>query len=555
MIGDGYFELRSQVGTSLHVLHSLARNLAAPESALDLLQTLQARLRGTFLFLVAGERDGGKSALLNALFGREFAGEPLFTGCPVTYRYGAESREEVRDDGMIEIQRPFIFLRDFTLIELPGFGPSEMWKQLLPAADLVLIVLPVKGDPAAAWRALAQLDREALRRCVLVIQQSDVVTAYELPMILKRLRHLMLTLLGHACPMFPVSARTRFGLEKIERYIDSEIVVSPARCQSLREICETGRGILAEIGARSRGAIEAATRRQQCIEEEQFALGARRDQSLRHAGGALWSLTRLFDSTESRATKLLRRKLTLFGLWRDTPEWWREFHAELETRLRESITRNLAATFEKFETDLEGAWKQHRDVLRKLQIEPCPPFSHDAAGLFARLAADLAACDQNGAATRAVKRACVRARSQLRLPAIAVAASVAILGGAVFTSQFIAAAAALTASAAALLLIVLWIVRSQALGALRRLMAGRRERVLSYFEEELRGEIDRFYRALAASFGPSEEAGGEEHTASGPTLGRLRQLEELFDRCAADIAARKASAPVMEDAASFGLMD
>ena len=67
MIGDGYFELRSQVGTSLHVLHSLARNLAAPESALDLLQSLQARLRGPFLFLVAGERGGGKSALLNAL--------------------------------------------------------------------------------------------------------------------------------------------------------------------------------------------------------------------------------------------------------------------------------------------------------------------------------------------------------------------------------------------------------------------------------------------------------------------------------------------------------
>lgn len=541
MIGDGYFQLRAQIGTSLYSLTSLARDLAAPQPALDSLQTLQCRLREPFQFVAIGERGSGKSSLLNALFGRDFASDPLFAGRTVTFRYGTEPREEVRGDGTIDIQRPSIFLRDFTLVEIPDFGAPDTFARLLPAADLVLIVLPVKGDPTAAWNILEPLDRDALRRCVFVIQQSDVVTAFELPPIVKRLRQLMLTQLDQACPMFPVSAQTRHGLDKLERYIDSEIVVSQGRCQRLREICDTGREILAGIAAQSRAAAQTAEREQQRIEEERLALSARRDQSQRHAGDALWSLTRLFDSTQSRATKLLQRKLTLTRIWSDKPEWWREFHAELETRLRESITRNLAATFEKFEADLQSAWKQHREVLRKLNIEPCPPFSHDATALFARLTADLAACDQNGAATRSVQRACARARRRMRLPAIASVGSVAILGGAVFASQYMAIAAAVTALTGGTLLIALGIVRGQVLDALRRIMAGRRERVLSYFEEELRGEIDRFYRALATSFNPPDGTGAQPNPDIGPRLDRLRQLEELFDRCAADIALRKTS--------------
>jgi hypothetical protein len=546
MIGDGYFQIRAQIGTSLYSLANLARDLDAPTAALDSLQALQTRLREPFLFLAIGDRGSGKSSLLNALFGRDFASDPLFAGRAVTYCYGVEPREEVRGDGTIEIRRPSIFLRDFTLVEIPSFSPAETWMRLLPAADLMLVVLPVKGDPSSAWEALAPLDRDGLRRCVFVVQQSDSVGMFDLPSIVKRLRHLMLTQLGNACLMFPVSAHTRFGLDNLDRYIDGEIVLSAARCEILREICNTGRGILAEIGEHSRAALEAATRRQQRIEEERLALGARRDQSLRLAAGALWSLTRIFDSTQSRATKLLQRKLTFTQIWTDKPEWWREFHTELETRLRDSITRNLAATFEKFEADLQGAGKQHRDVLRSLQIEPCPQFSHDAAALFARLTADLAACDQNGTATRSIQRVCAAARRRLALPAFAAVAASLMLGGAFFTSQFVAAAAALTAAIAAALLIALGVVRGNVLKALRRIMAGRRERVLSYFEEELRGEIDRFYGTLAMSFPVPEGSGAQENAQRAPTLDRLRQIDELFERCDAAIASRKLSGALPE---------
>jgi hypothetical protein len=543
MIGDGYFQLRARIGTSLYSLASLARDLADAGSEIASIQPLQTRLREPFLFVVIGERGAGKSALLNALFERDFASDPLFAGRAVTYRYGVDPREEVRGDGTIEIQRPWIFLRDFTLVEIPGFGAPETWTPLLPPSDLVLVVLPVKGDPAAALGALAPLDREALRRCVFVVQQCDSVAAFELPPTIERLRHHMLLQLGCACPMFPVSAHTRYGLDKLDRHIDREIVVSPARCRSLREICEIGREILASLGARSQAALEAAARLQQRLDEEMLALGARRDQSLRLAADALWALTRLFDSTQSRVLKLLDRKLTLLNIWSERPEWWREFHAELETRLRESITRNLAATFEKFEADLQGAWKQHRDALRDLHIAPCPPFSHDATALLARLTADLAACDLDGVATRSAQRVYVRARRQLRLPSFAVALSALILGAAMFASKFVVAAAALAVVCLVALLIMYRLVRSKALGALLRLMAGRRERVLSFFEQELRSELDRFYGTLAGSFRDAESAGPQSAAVHEPALGRLRQIEELFERCSAEIATRRASAP------------
>lgn len=541
MIGDGYFQLRAQIGTSLYSLTKLARDLAADEPTLTSLDKLQRELREPFLFLILGEPGVGKSTLLNALFGREFAGNGGLSGRTVTYRYGTEPHDEPLEDGSLEALRPYIFLRDFTLVELPTLGPSEPLTRLLPKADLVLVLLPAKGDHDPAWELLAPFGHEALRRCVFIVPRSDLLVAYEIPLVVNRLRHLMLTRLGHAYPIFPVSAWTRTGFDKLDRYLDGEIVHSPPRGRKLRELCTAGRAILDELGAQSRAAMQTAERQRQRLDDERLGLAARRDQSLRLAGGALWSLTRLFDSAHRRGAELLRRKLTVGRIWNDPPEWWREFHGEVEARLRETILRNLASAFEQFETDLQSAWHQHREVLRRLQLEGGPPLAHDGAALFARLAANLAACDPDGATTRCLQRAVAAARATLQLPAFAAGGAAAILLGSLAGAHFVPGAAAVAVFSATVLLGLLAIVRTNVLGELRRVNEGRRELVLARFEEEVRAEIDRFHAALATSFRPLEEAAARQRARLEPTLRRLNQLDELFARCTADIAAHKAS--------------
>ena len=96
MIGDAYFQLRAQVGTGLFSLLRLAAEAGSQESTQAALRAAQTSLREGFTFAVLGPQGAGKSALLNALFEREFCGatEPATVGRLAVFQYGEESRDD-----------------------------------------------------------------------------------------------------------------------------------------------------------------------------------------------------------------------------------------------------------------------------------------------------------------------------------------------------------------------------------------------------------------------------------------------------------------------------
>src|SRR5205823_14668431 len=90
--------------------------------SLETLQALLANIREPLLFVVVGEVKAGKSSLLNALFGREFAKADVLpaTDRVCIFRYGAEEKTVDVSPQLIERFLPIEFLRDFNVVDTPG---------------------------------------------------------------------------------------------------------------------------------------------------------------------------------------------------------------------------------------------------------------------------------------------------------------------------------------------------------------------------------------------------------------------------------------------------
>src|SRR5204863_9015471 len=73
MIADHYLQLRADLETALIQLLRLGADLQRSAGSLETLHALLIDIRQPLLFVVVGEVNAGKSSLLDALFGREFA--------------------------------------------------------------------------------------------------------------------------------------------------------------------------------------------------------------------------------------------------------------------------------------------------------------------------------------------------------------------------------------------------------------------------------------------------------------------------------------------------
>src|ERR1700738_4790825 len=117
MVAEKYLELRSQLGTTLGSLITLAHQIGAPEDTLRNLQSLITNLGEPFLFVVVGEVKAGKSTLLNALFGRDFCKVDVLPATDRIYefKYGETDYDVKISDHITALYRPIDFLKDFKI--------------------------------------------------------------------------------------------------------------------------------------------------------------------------------------------------------------------------------------------------------------------------------------------------------------------------------------------------------------------------------------------------------------------------------------------------------
>src|SRR5438046_10521137 len=121
-----------------------------PTEEMDTLQALLRDISEPLLFVVVGEVKSGKSSLLNALFGNEFAKVDILPATDRVYifRYGSDDKTTEISSKLTERYLPIPFLRDFNVVDTPGTNTMVKEHQMvaedfMTRDDMVMFVFSV----------------------------------------------------------------------------------------------------------------------------------------------------------------------------------------------------------------------------------------------------------------------------------------------------------------------------------------------------------------------------------------------------------------------------
>src|SRR3954465_1578960 len=280
MIADNYLQLRTELETALGKLLRLATESRRESATLETLHGLLLDVREPLLFVVVGEVKAGKSSLLNALFGKEFAKVEVRPATDRVYifRHGAEEKSVEVSGQLTERYLPIRFLHDFNVVDTPGTNTmvpehQTITEGFVPRADVVLFVFSVTNPwSQSAWQLLDLVQKKWLKNVVFVLQQADLRDAAEIEVIHRHLQDTALQKLGFPPPIFPVSARKALlarttGVDKeqlfrdsgfgpLEQQINHTVTDSGVRSLKLQSTASSATVILNEIADEIHGSVE-----------------------------------------------------------------------------------------------------------------------------------------------------------------------------------------------------------------------------------------------------------------------------------------------------------
>ncbi|PYK82545.1 MAG: hypothetical protein DME41_09235, partial [Verrucomicrobia bacterium] len=390
MIADQYLQLKGGLESALAGLIKLGSEMRRPPEEMDTLQALLRDISEPLLFVVVGEVKSGKSSLLNALFGNEFAKVDVLPATDRVYifRYGPQEKSTEVSPKLTERHLPIPFLRDFNVVDTPGTNTMVKEHQMvaddfMPRADVVLFVFSVANPwTQSNWEFLDFLQKTWLKNVIFVLQQIDLREPTEIDVIHRHLQDTAMRRLGFVPPIFSVSARKAFlartsGLDKerlweesafapLEEQISFIVTESSARMLKLRSTFQATRVALEELNREVRGFLDKIAADVALLERLDTLLQTRREQMLRQVTALVREVESIYEETTKERTTLLRQELTW---WRGFQLIWRrtgdhpDLHAKIETKLRQLLQPQMQPAVSKLEIDLRGLWPQMQDLL------------------------------------------------------------------------------------------------------------------------------------------------------------------------------------------------
>jgi len=565
MIGDLFLQLRTDVEAALIGLLRLVAEIKRDTATADTLHGLLGNIREPLLFVVVGEVKAGKSSLLNALFGQEFAKVDVLpaTDRICIFRYGAEERTVDVSPHLIERYLPIDFLRDFNVVDTPGTNTmvaehQQLTEQFVPRADLVLFVFSVVNPwTQSAWDLLALVQKRWLKTVVFVLQQADLRDPSEVTVIQRHLEDTALQRLGFVPPIFAVSARQALfarqtpGQEKrweqsqfgpLEDQINFIVSDSSASMRKLQSAWQTGEVILKDIATEVEEAFRVVRRDEGRLERISRFLQSRREQTLRQVRGFVRGIEQACRECARQGTHLLGQRLTFWAtmklIWR-RDDWQRDFQAEMETKLRQIVQPQIDNAVQLLESDLRGIWPQLQDMidsqfapdLRAQAPRTAPDFAQQRRELLQSIQLALAERINGRAIEEQLATIFQQTSDRLRIPAGVAAAGGLVAVIAAMSSAAIAdVTGVLAISAAVLGTLLAHRQRQKILQTYSDQMNAKREELIQAIEEQIAHAVDVFYSEINGAFYTLAAFCAAQRQRHQPLIDRIRELERMFDR-------------------------
>ena len=564
MIADNYLQLRTELESALAKLLRLSTEMRRDPATLDTLQGLLTDIREPLLFVVVGEVKAGKSSLLNALFGQEFAKVDVLPATDRVYifRHGAEDKSVETSPQLTERYLPIPFLRDFNVVDTPGTNTMVAEHQTItegfvPRADIVLFVFSVVNPwSQSAWELLNFVQKKWLKNVVFVLQQADLREQAEIEIIHRHLQDTALQRLGFAPPVFPVSARKALlarttGVDKeelwresgfgpLEEQINRMVNESGVRVLKLQSTARTSGVILQELGDEIHGSVETIIRDEKHLGRVHDFLAARKETTLRQVAGFLRGVEQACRECARQGTRLLEEKLSFWRTWRlvwSREQWQHEFQTDVEAKLRQTVEPQVENAVQLLETDLRSLWPQLQDAIEahfasegKNRVrKTIPDFARQRRELLQSIELTLVERVAGKAVEEQLARMFRETAAWLRLPVGVAAAGTIITVIVAMSSASVAdVTGVLSVSAAVVGTIVAFTQRRKILAAYEKEMEKKREELIHAIEQQMKHAIDLFYKEIAAAFEPLAAFCTAERKRYEPLLEQTKSLQDLL---------------------------
>lgn len=538
MIADNYLQLRTELETALGKLLRLSAEMRRDPATLDTLHGLLRDIREPLLFVVVGEVKAGKSSLLNALFGQEFAKVDVLPATDRVYifRHGTEEKSVEVSAQLTERYLPIPFLEDFNVVDTPGTNTmvpehQTITEGFVPRADVVLFVFSVTNPwSQSGWQLLDLVQKKWLKNVVFVLQQADLRDGAEIEVIHRHLQDTAMRKLGFAPPIFSVSARKALrarttGVDKeqlwrdsgfgpLEEQIERMVTESGVRFIKLQSTASTAGVILSEVVDEIHGSMETIARDEKHLGRVKDFLLVRKDQTLRQVAGFLRGVEQACRECARQGTRLLEEKLSFWKTWRlvwSREQWQHEFQTEVEAKLRQTVEPQVENAVQLLETDLRGLWPQLQDAIEaqfasegKAQMRrTIPDFARQRRDLLQSIELTLVERVAGKAVEEQLARMFRETAAWLRLPAgIAAAGGLITVIVAMSSASVADVTGTLAVSAAVIGTIVAFTQRRRILAAYEKEMENKRDELVNAIEQQMKHAIDLFYKEIAVAFEP-----------------------------------------------------
>jgi len=559
MIADHFLQSRTDLETTLGGLLKLAAELRRPSASLDTIQGLLSDIREPLLIVAVGEVKSGKSSLLNALFGEEFAKVDVLpaTDRICIFRYGDLEKTVDVSPQLIERHLPIPFLRDFNVVDTPGTNTmvaehQQITESFIPRADLILFVFSVVNPwTQSAWDLLGFVQKKWLKNVVFVLQQADLRAPSEVVVIRRHLEETAIQRLGFAPPIFAVAARNAllalkgFSADQGEfgplRDQINLIVTGPGgRGLKLRSAAQAAQVMTDEIASELRAALEVIAQDETRLTRAEKFLEARKEQTLRQMDGLLAGIERACRQGAEQGMKLLEEKLSFWRTWKimwARQRWQDEFQHEIERKLRQVVEQQAEDAVHSLETDLRSLWPQMHDLIdQQLHGElqekiprALPDFIGQRRELFQSI--QLALSERVSAKSVEEKLAQLFRETStiLRVPAgVAAAGGIATLIAALVSASVADVTGILAASAAVIGSIMAVIQRRKILATYEQQMETKRAELMQTVERQLIRAIETFYRDISAALQPLAAFCTAQRRIHEPFLARAEDIHQAL---------------------------
>ncbi len=565
MVAEQYLQLRTEVESALSALLKLGTELRRVPETLDTIHGLLSDIREPLLFVVVGEVKSGKSSLLNALFGQEFAKVDVLpaTDKVCIFRYGTVEKQIDVSPKLIERYLPVPFLNDFNVVDTPGTNTivaehQTITENFVPRADLILFVFSVVNPwTQSAWEFLNFIQKKWLKNVVFVLQQADLREPAEIEVIHRHLQDNAIQKLGFAPPIFAVSARKALlarttGVDKdrlwsesqfapLQEQIDRVVRESETRLLKLRSATKTARVVLAEISQDIKDAINVIARDETRIGRIENFLQARKEQSTKHVTGLARGVENACRDCTVAGEKLLQEKLSFWRTWQiiwNRTRWQRDFQMQMEMKLRQTVEPQVEQAVQILETDLRGLWPQLNDMLQMLlekdlrnQVpRTIPDFARQRRELLQSVHLALIERVAGKTVEEQLAQLFDETATRLRVPAGVAAASGLVALIAAMTSAAVADVTGILAVSAAIAgTFVAVSQRKKILQAYETQMASKCTDLVKAIEQQLTRAIELFYADVTIAFQPLQAFCQAKRQQFEPSLQRADELRQIFE--------------------------